>query len=41
MWWRRWWGGGGAVTVKISPFYLSVPAFVRRLEEVGARGDGV
>jgi dihydroorotate dehydrogenase (fumarate) len=26
------------VTVKISPFYSSVPAFVRRLEEVGARG---
>jgi dihydroorotate dehydrogenase (fumarate) len=26
------------VTVKLSPFYSSVPAFVRRLEEVGARG---
>ncbi len=26
------------VTVKISPFYSSVPAFVRRLEQVGARG---
>lgn len=29
---------GVPVTVKISPFYSSVPAFVRRLEEVGARG---
>ncbi len=26
------------VTVKLSPFYASVPAFVRRLEEAGARG---
>jgi len=26
------------VTVKLSPFYASVPAFVRRLEHVGARG---
>jgi dihydroorotate dehydrogenase (fumarate) len=29
---------GMPVTVKISPFYSSVPAFVRRLEEAGARG---
>jgi dihydroorotate dehydrogenase (fumarate) len=26
------------VTVKLSPFYTSVPAFVRRLEQAGARG---
>ncbi len=26
------------VTVKLSPFYASVPAFVRRLERTGARG---
>ena len=26
------------VTVKLSPFYASVPAFVRRLEQAGARG---
>ncbi|MBP6849905.1 MAG: dihydroorotate dehydrogenase-like protein [Kofleriaceae bacterium] len=26
------------VTVKLSPFYASVPAFVRRLEHAGARG---
>jgi dihydroorotate dehydrogenase (fumarate) len=27
-----------AVSVKLSPFYASLPAFVRRLEEAGARG---
>ena len=27
-----------AVSVKLSPFYASLPAFVRRLEQVGARG---
>lgn len=26
------------ITVKLSPFYASVPAFVRRLEQAGARG---
>ena len=29
------------VTVKLSPFYSSVPAFVRRLERAGARGVAV
>lgn len=29
------------VTVKISPFYTSIPAFVRRLEASGARGVAV
>jgi dihydroorotate dehydrogenase (fumarate) len=29
------------VTVKLSPFYSSVPAFVRRLEQAGARGVAV
>jgi dihydroorotate dehydrogenase (fumarate) len=29
------------VTVKLSPFYASVPAFVRSLEHVGARGVAV
>jgi dihydroorotate dehydrogenase (fumarate) len=29
------------VTVKLSPFYASVPAFVRRLEEAGASGVAV
>jgi dihydroorotate dehydrogenase (fumarate) len=29
---------GIAVAVKLSPFYSSLPAFVRRLEEAGARG---
>jgi len=29
------------VTVKLSPFYASLPAFVRKLERVGARGVAV
>jgi len=29
---------GVAVSVKLSPFYASLPAFVRRLEDAGARG---
>jgi dihydroorotate dehydrogenase (fumarate) len=29
------------VTVKLSPFYASVPSFVRRLEQAGARGVAV
>ena len=32
---------GVPVTVKISPFYTSIPAFVRRLEAAGARGVAV
>lgn len=32
---------GVPVTVKISPFYTSIPAFVRKLEAAGARGVAV
>jgi dihydroorotate dehydrogenase (fumarate) len=32
---------GVPITVKLSPFYGSVPSFVRRLEEAGARGVAV